>query len=157
MAKLVDALGSGPSGGNTVEVRVLFWAPGFIRRKSPETRLLRPLREGPAPLRLGRAALTHAPRAAGSLRLTRPAIMPARAIRDRAASPSPRAIARVGPVLPDAPGSCRRARGRGPAPARIRSARPTGRARRADRPAVDARVRIRPSPAGRCRGSQATE
>jgi hypothetical protein len=24
---LVDALGSGPSGGNTVEVRVLFWAP----------------------------------------------------------------------------------------------------------------------------------
>ena len=27
MAELVDALGSGPSGGNTVEVRVLFWAP----------------------------------------------------------------------------------------------------------------------------------
>ena len=27
MAKLVDALGSGPSGGNTVEVRVLSWAP----------------------------------------------------------------------------------------------------------------------------------
>ena len=26
MAKLVDALGSGPSGGNTMEVRVLFWA-----------------------------------------------------------------------------------------------------------------------------------
>jgi hypothetical protein len=24
---LVDALGSGPSGGNTVEVRVLSWAP----------------------------------------------------------------------------------------------------------------------------------
>jgi hypothetical protein len=30
MAELVDALGSGPSGGNTVEVRVLFWAPGYI-------------------------------------------------------------------------------------------------------------------------------
>ncbi len=29
MAELVDALGSGPSGGNTVEVRVLFWAPLF--------------------------------------------------------------------------------------------------------------------------------
>ena len=29
MAELVDALGSGPSGGNTVEVRVLFWAPSF--------------------------------------------------------------------------------------------------------------------------------
>ena len=27
MAKLVDALGSGPSGGNTVEVRFLSWAP----------------------------------------------------------------------------------------------------------------------------------
>jgi hypothetical protein len=27
MAELVDALGSGPSGGNTVEVRVLFRAP----------------------------------------------------------------------------------------------------------------------------------
>ncbi len=27
VAKLVDALGSGPSGGNTVEVRVLSWAP----------------------------------------------------------------------------------------------------------------------------------
>ncbi len=30
MAELVDALGSGPSGGNTVEVRVLFWAPDCI-------------------------------------------------------------------------------------------------------------------------------
>jgi hypothetical protein len=29
MAELVDALGSGPSGGNTVEVRVLFWAPNL--------------------------------------------------------------------------------------------------------------------------------
>ena len=29
MAELVDALGSGPSGGNTVEVRVLFWAPSL--------------------------------------------------------------------------------------------------------------------------------
>ena len=27
VAELVDALGSGPSGGNTVEVRVLSWAP----------------------------------------------------------------------------------------------------------------------------------
>src|SRR5690606_20369817 len=27
MAELVDAPGSGPGGGNTVEVRVLFWAP----------------------------------------------------------------------------------------------------------------------------------
>ena len=27
MAELVDAHGSGPCGGNTVEVRVLFWAP----------------------------------------------------------------------------------------------------------------------------------
>src|SRR5207248_10552105 len=27
MAELVDALGSGASGGSTVEVRVLFWAP----------------------------------------------------------------------------------------------------------------------------------
>ena len=30
MAELVDALGSGPSGGNTVEVRVLFWAPWLL-------------------------------------------------------------------------------------------------------------------------------
>ena len=29
VAELVDALGSGPSGGNTVEVRVLSWAPRF--------------------------------------------------------------------------------------------------------------------------------
>jgi hypothetical protein len=27
---LVDALGSGPSGGNTVEVRVLSWAPTVV-------------------------------------------------------------------------------------------------------------------------------
>lgn len=33
MAELVDALGSGPSGGNTVEVRVLFWAPFVISRQ----------------------------------------------------------------------------------------------------------------------------
>ena len=26
MAELVDALGSGPSGSNTVQVRILFWA-----------------------------------------------------------------------------------------------------------------------------------
>src|SRR5947207_13532262 len=32
MAELVDALGSGPSGGNTVEVRVLFWAPPTVSR-----------------------------------------------------------------------------------------------------------------------------
>ena len=32
MAELVDALGSGPSGGNTVEVRVLFWAPARVSR-----------------------------------------------------------------------------------------------------------------------------
>ena len=30
MAELVDALGSGPSGSNPLEVRVLFWAPKFI-------------------------------------------------------------------------------------------------------------------------------
>jgi hypothetical protein len=35
MAELVDALGSGPSGGNTVEVRVLFWAPNS---EGPHTR-----------------------------------------------------------------------------------------------------------------------
>ncbi len=35
MAELVDALGSGPSGGNTVEVRVLFWAPNL---KGPHLR-----------------------------------------------------------------------------------------------------------------------
>ena len=29
MAELVDALGSGPSGSNPLEVRVLFWAPVF--------------------------------------------------------------------------------------------------------------------------------
>ena len=29
MAELVDAPGSGPGGGNTVEVRVLFWAPAI--------------------------------------------------------------------------------------------------------------------------------
>jgi hypothetical protein len=34
MAELVDALGSGPSGGNTVEVRVLFWAPSL--KKGPQ-------------------------------------------------------------------------------------------------------------------------
>jgi hypothetical protein len=34
MAELVDALGSGPSGGNTVEVRVLFWAPNTKGRES---------------------------------------------------------------------------------------------------------------------------
>ena len=36
MAELVDALGSGPSGGNTVEVRVLFWAP--IRKPCSSSR-----------------------------------------------------------------------------------------------------------------------
>ena len=42
MAELVDALGSGPSGGNTVEVRVLFWAPRNSRtnpRFTPEPRI----------------------------------------------------------------------------------------------------------------------
>ena len=34
VAKLVDALGSGPSGGNTVGVRVPSWAPGFIINQS---------------------------------------------------------------------------------------------------------------------------
>ncbi|SPC07417.1 hypothetical protein CO2235_U670030 [Cupriavidus oxalaticus] len=33
VAELVDALGSGPSGGNTVEVRVLSWAPRFQSEK----------------------------------------------------------------------------------------------------------------------------
>ena len=32
VAELVDALGSGPSGGNTVEVRVLSWAPRSLFR-----------------------------------------------------------------------------------------------------------------------------
>ena len=32
VAELVDALGSGPSGGNTVEVRVLSWAPDVGKR-----------------------------------------------------------------------------------------------------------------------------
>ena len=32
VAELVDALGSGPSGGNTVEVRVLSWAPDVRKR-----------------------------------------------------------------------------------------------------------------------------
>jgi hypothetical protein len=35
MAELVDALGSGPSGGNTVEVRVLFWAPYNKTKTAP--------------------------------------------------------------------------------------------------------------------------
>ena len=50
MAELVDALGSGPSGGNTVEVRVLFWAPQF-RKPCSSSRafsFLRPEREVPA-------------------------------------------------------------------------------------------------------------
>ncbi|MEY3604622.1 MAG: hypothetical protein RIQ49_1654 [Pseudomonadota bacterium] len=34
MAELVDALGSGPSGGNTVEVRVLFWAPSQLKLRA---------------------------------------------------------------------------------------------------------------------------
>ena len=34
MAELVDAPGSGPGGGNTVEVRVLFWAPAASPKKS---------------------------------------------------------------------------------------------------------------------------
>ena len=33
MAKLVDAPGSGPGGGNTVEVRVLSWAPKKFKVK----------------------------------------------------------------------------------------------------------------------------
>ena len=39
MAELVDALGSGPSGGNTVEVRVLFWAPGYNTSRSRSLRV----------------------------------------------------------------------------------------------------------------------
>jgi hypothetical protein len=35
VAKLVDALGSGPSGGNTVEVRVLSWAPDSKAKPLP--------------------------------------------------------------------------------------------------------------------------
>ena len=38
MAELVDALGSGPSGGNTVEVRVLFWAPDIMDRHALRAR-----------------------------------------------------------------------------------------------------------------------
>ena len=33
MAELVDALASGASGLTAVEVRVLFWAPSFRRRR----------------------------------------------------------------------------------------------------------------------------
>ena len=40
MAELVDALGSGPSGGNTVEVRVLFWAPFIISRQIAASSIL---------------------------------------------------------------------------------------------------------------------
>ncbi|CEG55051.1 hypothetical protein PXNS11_60228 [Stutzerimonas xanthomarina] len=36
VAELVDALGSGPSGGNTVEVRVFSWAP-LIQMKPAAT------------------------------------------------------------------------------------------------------------------------
>ena len=32
VAELVDAPGSGPGGGNTVEVRVLSWAPRFMKK-----------------------------------------------------------------------------------------------------------------------------
>jgi hypothetical protein len=32
VAELVDALGSGPSGGNIVEVRVLSWAPSVFEK-----------------------------------------------------------------------------------------------------------------------------
>ena len=32
VAKLVDALGSGPSGSNTVDVRVLSWAPFDVKK-----------------------------------------------------------------------------------------------------------------------------
>src|SRR3569623_530641 len=35
MAELVDALGSGPSGRKTVEVRVLFWAPRYRIAATP--------------------------------------------------------------------------------------------------------------------------
>ncbi len=34
VAELVDAPGSGPGGGNTVEVRVLSWAPRFMKKAS---------------------------------------------------------------------------------------------------------------------------
>ncbi len=34
LPELVDALGSGPSGGNTVEVRVFSWAPYFRQSRS---------------------------------------------------------------------------------------------------------------------------
>src|SRR5690606_40782902 len=34
VAELVDALGSGPSGGNTVEVRVFSWAPLFRKNRA---------------------------------------------------------------------------------------------------------------------------
>ena len=54
VAELVDALGSGPSGGNTVEVRVLSWAPSVLKRSASaglfhfyaqEAKRLRALRE----------------------------------------------------------------------------------------------------------------
>ena len=36
VAELVDALASGASGLTAVEVRVLFWAPSFKRRRIPD-------------------------------------------------------------------------------------------------------------------------
>ena len=38
VAELVDALGSGPSGGNIVEVRVLSWAPIDVPAKAEVVR-----------------------------------------------------------------------------------------------------------------------
>ena len=38
MAELVDALGSGPSGGNTVQVQILFWATKANRYTSKNCR-----------------------------------------------------------------------------------------------------------------------
>src|SRR5438309_3000811 len=63
MAELVDALGSGPSGRKTVEVRVLFWAPIIRRRR----RIVSAARMATSPQPASYACPSHEPRAARRL------------------------------------------------------------------------------------------
>ena len=74
---MVDALGSGPSGGNTVEVRVLSWAPSVLKRSA----LCRPFsfftqEARPRPARPSMARIARSPPAAHDL----PALSPASAL-----------------------------------------------------------------------------